>query len=240
VATNLAVALHNKEKPAVLVDADLQYGDAPMFLNLNAAHSIADLIAADERLDPDLLNQVLLTHESGLKLLAAPTSISLAEDVTAEHVRHILTELRTRFGWTIVDTPSEVRDLTLAIFEEADLLVLVLTPDISSVKRSTIFFDVLGMIGVPVDKVILVLNMVEARRGIATNSIEEILKREIAAEIPYDRPAVVDAINRGDVLVLSGRTRPFTRGIFELVGKIRQAAEAGSADVVNTETLNRK
>jgi pilus assembly protein CpaE len=227
-ATNLAITLHNKEKPAVLVDADLQFGDIPVFLNMSPTHSIADLLVGEGKLDTELLDQVLLTHDTGLRLLAAPTAISLAEQITPDHMRLILGELRNRFGWTVVDTPSELNDLSLGILEEADVIVHILTPDIPSVKRATVFFDVVGMIGIPADKVLLVLNQAEARRGIGASTIGATLKREIAVEIAYDRAAILEAINRGEALVVSGKTRPFTRGIYELVGNIRQAVEAGA------------
>jgi len=226
-ATNLAVKLHNKEKPVVLVDADLQFGDVPAFLNLGIPHSIADLVAPEESLDSELLDQVLVGHESGVRVLAAPPAINLAETVTPDHMRSVLVELRARLGWTIVDTPSELNDLSLAIIEESDLVLNVMTPDIPSVKRTTTFIDLLGMVGLPAEKVLLILNMVEARRGVSAKAIEERLRRQVVAEIPYDHPAVQDAINRGEALVLRGKTRPFTRGIYELVGKIRQAVDEG-------------
>ena len=64
--------------------------------------------------------------------------------------------------------------------------------------------------------------MVENRKGISSKSIEENLQSEILAEIPYDRSAILEAVNKGEPTVLSGKTKPFSRGIYNLLAKIRE------------------
>lgn len=193
-----------------------------MFLDLGRRHSIEDLLPFEDHADPELLLEVLNTHESGLQVLSAPHSIEEAASVTPTDVRSILQDLRSRFGWVVVDTPTAVDDLTLAIFEDADIVVNVLTPDIPAIKSSRAFLELLDTIGVSADKVIHVLNMVENRKGISSKSIEENLQSEILAEIPYDRSAILEAVNKGEPTVLSGKTKPFSRGIYNLLAKIRE------------------
>ena len=206
----------------MLVDADLQYGDASVFLDLGKRHTIQDLLPFGEQADPELLFEILGMHDTGLRVLAAPQSIEEAVDIKPEEVIRILHDLRSRFGWVIVDMPSVIDDLTLAIFEDSDIIVNVLTPDIPAIKSSRSFFELLDTVGVSEEKTILVLNMVENRKGIPANSIEENLRHEILGEIPYDRSAILEAVNKGEPIVLSGKTKPFTRGIFALLARIKE------------------
>ena len=85
-----------REKPdrVVLVDLHLQFGQVATHLNLEAKQSLADVVRDDAAMrEPELLRTYATRHDSGLHVLAAPTSPELAELVTAEHVDQILTTL---------------------------------------------------------------------------------------------------------------------------------------------------
>ena len=151
-----------------------------------------------------MIYQVLLQHQTGLQILAAPNLLDDVEISPGDFVA-VLKRLRALYGWVMVDTGDLIVDPTLAVMQEADLILGVLTPDIASIRRQRIFFDALDVIGMPHDRVTLVLNMAESN-GITTDQIEENLGREIAAEIGYDRNAVLDSINRGEPLALNAKT----------------------------------
>ena len=169
-----------------------------------------------------MIYQVLLQHKSGLRVLAAPNLLDDV-DISPDDFVAVLKRLRALYGWAIVDTGDLMVDPTLAVMQEADLILGVLTPDIASIRRQRIFFDALDVIGIPHDGVTLVLNMAESN-GITTGRIEENLGGEIVAEIGYDRKAVLDSINRGEPLALNSKTKPFNKGLLELVAKVRELA----------------
>ncbi len=220
-ATNLALKLHSQEKPAVLVDADLGHGDVPLFLNLKERHSVADLLPLDERGDADMIDQVLLQHESGLRVLAAPSVLDEVEVTPAEFVG-VMNRLRNLYGWIVVDTGDLMVDPTVQVLREADLILSIITPDIASIRRQRIFFNVLQLMGVPRDGVTLFLNKAESNGGITPARIEENLGFEISAEIGYDRKTVLASINRGEPLALNSKTKPFNKGLLELASKVRE------------------
>ena len=222
IATNLAVKLHTEEKPTVVVDADLQQGDVALFLNLDPRYTIADLVPFDQETDKELLDQVLVQHGSGLRVLAAPKSLIQADSVSTDDFRGILAELRRQFGWIVVDTDSHLSDLTIAAIEVSDLTINVMTPDIPSIRASRNFHEVIKMLGIPEERTALVLNMVDHKHGISAGSIEENLKRQITSEIPFDRPALLEAVNRGEPIVLSGKSKPFTKGLYGLLERLRE------------------
>ena len=88
VAVNLAMILHNEETPVILVDGNLQFGDVSVFLNEQGKNSVADLASRAEELDPEFIEEVLLTHSiTGVKILPSPSRPEYAEGVTGEPIR---------------------------------------------------------------------------------------------------------------------------------------------------------
>ena len=221
-ATNIALGLHTEETPAVLVDASLQFGDVSVFMNLQVKNSIVDLAARAEELDPDYVDDVLMTHDSGLKVLAAPPRPEMADEIQAEQVRRVLQFLKQNFAYTIVDTSSDMDDVTLAVLDAADLLVTVATPDIPAIKDSRLLFDLLSVLEFPRERIFFVLNKMERKTGISAEAVSENLKRKVEGQIPSDEQVVASSINKGVPLILGDKGKVPARNILELLGTIRQ------------------
>jgi pilus assembly protein CpaE len=221
-ATNLAVGLNTDETPAVLVDTSLQFGDVAVFLNLQVKNSIADLSARAEELDQDVVEEVLIAHECGLRVLAAPPKPEMADEVKADQVRKVLQFLKRTFAYVVVDTSSSMDDTTLAVLDVADLLVAVATPDIPAIKDARSLFDLLPVLGFPLENVLFVINKMDRRSGITAERVADNLKHQVDGEIPYDLRTVTDSINRGVPLLLGDKSRPPAKDILELMGTIKQ------------------
>ncbi len=148
-ATNLAVGLDTADTPTVLVDAALQFGDVAVVMNLQAKNTFVDLATRAEELDKDYVADVLIHHESGLRVLAAPPRPELADEITADQVRNVIQFLKREFAYVVVDTSSTMDDITLAVLDTADLLVTIATPEIPSIKDTRLLFDLLGVLEFP-------------------------------------------------------------------------------------------
>jgi pilus assembly protein CpaE len=220
-ATNLAVGLHTAETPAVLVDTCLQFGDVSVFLNLQVKNSIADLAARAEELDNDVVEEVLMSHECGLHVLAAPQRPEMADEVRADQVRKVLQFLKRVFAYVIIDTSSTMDDTTLAVLDVADLLVAVATPDIPAIKDARLLFDLLNVLEFPAPHVLFVLNKMDRRTGITAEAVAENLKHAVDGEIPYAEQTVTASVNRGVPLLLGDKSRPPARNVLDLLGAIK-------------------
>ncbi len=229
-ATNLAIGLNTEETPCVLVDGNLQFGDVSVFMNLQVKNSIADLASRAEELDADYVGDVLLTHECGLKVLAAPPRPEMADEIRAEQVRQVLHYLKSNFVYVVVDTSSVMDDITLAILDAADMLVAVATPDIPSIKDVRLLFDLLSVLEYPREQVFFVLNKMERKGGISAEAVAENLKRPVDGEIPADEVSVNASINRGVPLLLGDKGKVPAKNILELLGKIRQRLVEGTPE----------
>jgi len=222
IATNLAVGLDTADTPTVLVDAALQFGDVAVSLNLQVKNSFVDLASRAEELDADIVEDVLLQHECGLRVLAAPPRPEMADEVHAEQVRNVLEHLKQHFAYVIVDTSSTMDDITLTILDLADLLIAVATPEIPAIKDARLLFDLLGVLEFPKEHIFFVLNKMDRKSGITSAAITENLKYTVDGEIPVDERAVTISVNRGVPLLLADKGQPSAKGILDLLGSIKQ------------------
>ena len=221
-AVNLALALHNEETRAVLVDANFQFGDVAVFLNEQGKNSVLDLVPRAEELDFDIVEEVMVKHAAtGLHILTAPPRPEQAEKIRADQLGKVLHFLRQMYAYIIVDTSSYLNDCVLTILDASDLVVLVTTQDIPSIKDSRLFLDLLHTMGVPPEKIAFVMNRYDKRVSITPEKVSENLKQDIVSVIPLDERVVIPAVNRGVPFVLENKTQPAARGIFTLAEMVR-------------------
>ncbi len=206
------------------------YGDVTTFLNQQARHSIADIAAQADDLDEELLDEVLLLHESGLRILPAPPRPELADAVLAVMMSKVLKMLKDLFAYVIVDTASYLDDIALACLEASDLIVTVAVPEIPSIKNTRFFFDTIAELGIPKERTLLVMNQVDRRGSITAEQVAGKLRREVVGVIPFDREAAKGAINRGEPLLLGKKTGPLVGQMLSLVGEIRERLVNGTIE----------
>jgi pilus assembly protein CpaE len=221
-ATNLAIGLNTEETPTCLVDSNLQFGDVSVFLNLQVKNSFLDLASRAEDIDADLAEEVLIRHDSGLRVLAAPPRPEHADEVTPDQVRKVLQYLKRNVAYVVVDTHKSLDDIALAVLDNADLLMLVATPDIPAIKDSRLIFDLLAALDFSRERVFFVLNKMDRKAGITAEAVAENLKRPVDGDIPADEKVVSASINRGVPLMVSDRSRPPGRNMLELMATLKQ------------------
>lgn len=231
VAVNLAIALaEGGEEPVLLADANLQFGDLGVLLNLRPDRSITDLVPMINALDPELLDAVLHTHASGLRVLLAPPRPEMGELVSPEHLKKILSSLRAQFQYIVVDTGPALHETTLTVLEMAQRILLVITPDIPTIKNAKLFFELLEALGHTPEKVSLILNKAGGRSNIRIEDIESSIKHPLAAQIPLDETAALSAANKGVPLIVGFRGNPITRSILGLARELRKQEEAAAPE----------
>ncbi len=238
-AVNLAIALHNDETRAVVVDGNLQYGDVAVFINEQGKNTILDLAPRVDELDPEIVGDVMVKHAaSGLHVLAAPTRPEQAEKVSGDHFSKILRYLRRLYAYVVVDTTPLLTDVTLSAIDESDIVVLVTTQDIPAIKNARLFLDLLTTLGIDRERIVFTMNRYDKRIGITPEKVGENLKLEVAASIPLDERAVIPAVNRGVPFVLSNKAQPAARGIFTLAEIVRaRIAEVELAEETGARPL---
>jgi pilus assembly protein CpaE len=228
-AVNLALTLNNTETKVALVDGNLQFGDVAVFVNEQGKNTVVDLAPRAEELDTEIIEEVMIKHSStGLHILAAPSRPEYAEKVTSSQFSKVLEYLTYLYAYVVVDTTPTLTDVTLATIDVSDIIVLVTTQDIPSIKNCRLFLDLLNNLGINRERVMFIMNRFDKKTNITPDRVSDNLKQKIALVIPMDDATTVKAVNRGVPFVLDNKTQPAARGIFALAEAVkdRVAAEA--------------
>ena len=224
IATNLAIALKEDNKVA-LIDASLQFGDVAVFLNEQGKNTILDLAPRVAELDPDIVQEVMLNHKaSGISVLAAPTQPDLGvfSKVTGDQFSTLLDYLRRLFSYLVVDTTSALDLIWGATMDAANVIVLVVTQDIPSIKNTSSFLKMAEMEGIKRDKFLVVMNKYDRRINIAPERVGEILRQPVSLTIPFDDKIVNSSIIRGTPFMVDNKAQPISKTILSLADLVRE------------------
>ena len=220
IATNLASALAKHEgKRTLLLDLDLQFGDAAIMLGLAPEKTIYDFVSAPGELDPEKLAGYTTRHVSGLDILPAPLRPEDAELVTEAKIGRLLEVARTSYDVIVVDTSPFFHGPMLATLDQTDELLLVCSLDVPTIKNVRLSLQTLELLSFPMKKVHVVLNRANTRVGMKEGEVETALERKVRYQIPSDR-AVPLAVNRGTPVVLADAGADFSlalRGVAKAV-----------------------
>jgi pilus assembly protein CpaE len=219
VATNLGILLTRfEDKKVALVDADLQFGDVCLVLQLEPRFTLVNAAHELHHLDSQLLESLLTDHPSGLKVMAAPLEPAFADDISTESLITVVTLLRETYDYVIVDTASMLDELLLSLLEKADVILQVVDMDLPSVKNAKLALETLRLLKFPTSKVKLILNRSNAKARLDDKEIEGALKMSISAAIPSDG-AVAASMNEGRPVVESAPKSRVAKG-FESVAEL--------------------
>jgi len=234
IAVNLAVAAASLGgRRVALMDASFQFGDVGVLLNLNPKNkSIADLAAQLESGEPDDLDNYVINHSSGVRVLLAPSSPEQAELITAAHARRVVERLREEHDLVVVDCPSSFNDATLGILDSADLILTLLSLEITSIKNMRLFLEVAEQLGYPPGKIRLVLNRADSTLGIRVADVEHSIGRKVDHTIVSDGRSVVYALNRGVPFFLSNREAQVSQDVLRLATAVVGTTSAGASSAV--------
>ncbi|TAK10944.1 MAG: CobQ/CobB/MinD/ParA nucleotide binding domain-containing protein [Anaerolineae bacterium] len=234
VTANLAVAIHSEDKPVVAVDGRLQFGDLSFFFNEQGRNNVTDLAPRANELDVDVVEEVLLKHkDTGIRILAAPPRPEQAEAVNGTQFGQVLSFLKTMYPYILVDTGSQLDEVTLAAIDNSDIIILLTTQDIPSIKNIRLFLDLANALGIQKNQLMMAMNRYDKRRSITPERVADISKQELSAVIPLEERLVVPAMDRGVPFLLGGRNNPVAKGITDLADallkRIKELEEAESA-----------
>jgi pilus assembly protein CpaE len=224
-AINTAIALHRETKMSVvLVDANLQFGDHRVFLDLGPdKYSIVDACTAPA-IDQELLRKCVVRHESGIDLLLAPPAPEAAEHVSAEHhhLYQVVELMRSMYDFVLVDLDKRLDDHTLDIVGTADVLFMVMNADLACLKNVRLLLETLGQVGLPADRLKFVLNRNNAHTGISVKSTEGVLRRKVAYQVVNDYRTAISSLNSGTPFMVNRPGSPIGRSVTKVAREIAE------------------
>lgn len=218
-AVNLAVELSRKKAKVAILDLDLLFGDAHMFLGLDVKETVVELLQERKVPTIDSVRNYFLVHSSGVQLLCAPISPEYAENVTASQVEPLLNVLRPHFDYIIIDTNADFSELNLLLLEEASTILYVTGLDISLLnnsKKGLLLLDSLNLSG----KIKIVVSR-SFKGDISRGDVEKIMGKPVFATISNDYIESVKSLNQG-VPIVQGSKSPIAKEIVTIADTFRK------------------
>lgn len=221
VAANLAISLQSQaDGDVTLLDANLLYGDLGVMMNITDKRTISETVKHFSTLDRDLVSDLRIPHSSGVRVMLAPPSPQLGEQVTIEHMRALMGHLVTLTDYLVVDTRPSFDDITLSLLDQSDYVVLVLTSELTAIKGAKQYLELSDLLGYETDRVMLVLNRASPEGGIPIADVAASLRGEVQVSIPDEPELALRAINSGVPFVQSHPNAAASRAIASLAEKM--------------------
>jgi len=216
VSTNVAGELASDGSRVLLVDLDLAFGDVAICLGISPERSMSDIVAMSGHLDQRGLDSVVVSHDSGVEVVCAPSSPADADHIPAATVTELLHVAKGLYDYIVVDTPPAFDEHVLAAFDMSDVSILLATLDVPAVKNLRLTLDTLDLLGHPRESWVVVLNRANSKVGLTIDDVATALHRPIAVQIASS-VSVPAAANRGVLLVLDDPRHPVSNAIKTLV-----------------------
>jgi len=233
VATNLAIALYQVlGEEVLLVDGKHLFGDVALMLNLRTANSIADLIPHAGSLDDNLIRQVVSQHVSGIHVLPCPFSISVAQGIRADDIYRVILGLQRAYTNVVVDGGSNLSDEVVTYMDAAFRVILVMNPDLASLRDARQFLDICRTLSYPHEKILLLLNNVGRKAELGLADIEKVLRTKVFGMIPSDDNIALSCVNEGIPIILKKSNHAISK-TYRKVAK--DLAEMSSASLATSE-----
>lgn len=233
VATNLGVALAGSKHSVCLVDLDVNSGDVAIMLQLTPQRTINDLVGFNGVIDAEGIASILTQHSDNLSIVAAPVRLDSPDQATSDDIGKLLDALRRMVDFVVVDTSGVFDDNALTALDRSDVIVLVGTLDIPSLKALKLATSTLDVLNFPRDSWRFVLNRADGKVGLSVDEYEKTLALKADCTLVSSRE-VLAAVNRGEALVRAYPNHPnskslvaFARRIADSVAEPTPASESG-------------
>lgn len=220
-AVNLAVALAKRPDTKVaIIDADIQFGDIPLFMNLMPRSTIADVLPDADHLDNKTLAAYMTPYNDSIQVLAAPLRPEQAETVSGFLIGTVVKQLRSSYDFTIIDTAAAFNEVAIAALDAADTILVLTALDLPAVKNAKLALEILQSLGYAEEKLQLIINSVHSDGGIEPREVQESLKKEVVITLPTDGKTVVNSINKGIPFIVTQPESLLAQKILALADKL--------------------
>ncbi len=198
-AVNLALELANitKEKVA-LVDLNMHLGDVTTFLDIKPSFDISYLIKKVDSADEEFMLSTLEQYKNtGMYILADPPYMEEAKKIQPVEVQKMIDKLRTVFPYIVIDTSSAFDNITVTALDNSDLILLVSTINVPSVRNCQRCLDAFDRLGYEEEKTKIIVNRYMENDDIKIEDVEKALDKQIYWRVPNNYYTIMSAINKG-------------------------------------------
>jgi pilus assembly protein CpaE len=228
-ATNLAFQLASQAAKVLLIDCNLQFGDAVFFAHdRKPATSLADVAREIHRLDASFLAASVVQVTPNFSILAAPDDPGQAMEVKPEHIERLLNLAAGIYDFVLVDLGRVLDPVSLKVLDRVDSIYPVLQMTLPFIRDASRLFAVFRSLGYPPGKIKLLVNRYEKGGDLSLADLEQTFGVSNVRTIPNSYQAVARAVNQGVPLAQITRGNPVTRSLDELVQALQPSVATPS------------
>jgi pilus assembly protein CpaE len=230
-ATNLAIAIRQqlKQQEILLVDGKHMFGHVALMLNLRTANSMIDLVSHAGTLDVNLIRQVVVPHVSGIHVLPCPNVISEAQGIRPDDLYKVVIALKKVYPNIIIDAGNFLNENAVTYMDSADRILMVLTPNLASIRDGRQFLDLTRTLSYPPEKILLLLNQLGHRTDVKMDEIEKVLRVKVFGKIPVDENVLISSLNEGIPIVQSKPNHPVSKAIKKIAKSLLDTVSSSNA-----------
>lgn len=199
IAASLAweLAHRNGKQGVALADLTTTGSGMRVMLNINPLYDLGNIAAQTDRIDRDFVRSVMVPDPEGVSILAAAEEIDAADTLNITTAGRLFDVMRREYAYTVVDTDHHFAEPTIAALDAADRILLVTQLDVSALRSTQRSLGVLGRLGYPSEKIVVLINRRSERDRILLEDAEQVLRRSVGVTLPNDYLACADAITTG-------------------------------------------
>ncbi|HVH75899.1 MAG TPA: hypothetical protein VM755_13375 [Stellaceae bacterium] len=217
-----------------VLDFDIQFGCASLFLDTEPKSSVMDLIQSPERLDGTLLRGAMVRAHERFDLLGSPASVYPVDSIDPAAIIATIATASREYTHTLIDLPLLWAHWTHAVLRASSAIVLIVQLNVPSLRQGRRQLDMLRQEELDDVPVIVVANRVSSgffgRGGVSLKAAEKALGRKVDHVVP-ESPAIRAAAEAGVPLNEASGGRSAEKKLVQVMEAIIRAAQPASAAV---------
>ena len=241
IVVNLGLAFHKLwGKRTLLLDSVLTAGQVALLLDAKPLATWEHLVGLEvENIDDIVAGELMCSDKSGVRYIASPRYPIAADTFTSETLKVLMEKIRNHNDFVVVDTSHDFSDMTIHMLSIASTILLVLAPEMASLRTTVSAMEIYDRLGIPLDKVKIALNNNSPNPAIKQAQLEKVLKRPIDFVLPYEAGEVNRALNFGQPFILSNPDLPICLVLEKMAYTLSDEANKGLPPAVPSPSWKR-
>jgi pilus assembly protein CpaE len=241
IVVNLGLAFHKLwGKRTLLIDSVLTAGQVALLLDAKPTATWEHLVGLEiENLDDVAVSEIMCSDKSGVRYIASPRYPIAADTFTSEMLKLMMEKIRNQNDFIVVDTSHDFSDMTIHMLSISSTILLVMAPEMASLRTTVSAMEIYDRLGIPLDKVKIALNNNSSNPAIKQAQLEKVLRRPIDFVLPFEAGEVNRALNFGQPFILNNPDLPICLALEKMAYSLSDEASKALPPAVPSSTWKR-